>query len=280
MTINLTPEQESRLQAIMSRGVYTSVEEVVEAALAAVGTARASRVAGTPDELESLLSEGLASHELSEAQFWSSEPKKPTPCTAQIRPWFVEVISPGCQQQCCSPIPLLPRRPECSEIATRFTEALQRTIQKLREHPLVGARCRLGKPELENLRSWPVAGFESIRIYYLAYHDAIQVIRVLHGKRDLKRILERESSTQPRSGKQPHATPARRRAHETEPAESGRRCSCRSLAYPARRRPGLENHRLGHDGSSASKRIFLEPGPQGRVGGIHRGRVGRGGTRG
>ncbi len=81
------------------------------------------------------------------------------------------------------------------EIATRFTEALQRTIEKLREHPLVGARCRLGKPELENLRSWPVAGFESIRIYYLAYHDAIQVIRVLHGKRDLKRILERESST-------------------------------------------------------------------------------------
>ncbi len=72
MTINLTPEQESRLQAIMSRGVYTSVEEVVEAALAAVEQRTLPGFTGTPDELESLLSEGLASHELSEAQFWSS----------------------------------------------------------------------------------------------------------------------------------------------------------------------------------------------------------------
>jgi Arc/MetJ-type ribon-helix-helix transcriptional regulator len=36
MTINLTPEQERRLQAVMSRGAYESVEEVVDAALAAV----------------------------------------------------------------------------------------------------------------------------------------------------------------------------------------------------------------------------------------------------
>ena len=42
-------------------------------------------------------------------------------------------------------------------------------------------------------RSWPVAGFEAIRIYYLLDEDAIRVIRILHGKRDVKRILEREA---------------------------------------------------------------------------------------
>jgi Arc/MetJ-type ribon-helix-helix transcriptional regulator len=72
MTINLTPEQESRLQAIMSRGAYASVDEVVEAALAAVEQRTLPGFAGTPDELDSLLSEGLASHELPEAEFWSS----------------------------------------------------------------------------------------------------------------------------------------------------------------------------------------------------------------
>ena len=36
MTINLTPEQERRIQAVLSRGAYESVEEVVEAALTAV----------------------------------------------------------------------------------------------------------------------------------------------------------------------------------------------------------------------------------------------------
>ena len=61
MTINLTPEQESRLQALLSRGAYTSVEEVVEAALTAVEQRTLPGFAGTPDELDALLMEGLAS---------------------------------------------------------------------------------------------------------------------------------------------------------------------------------------------------------------------------
>ena len=79
------------------------------------------------------------------------------------------------------------------EIALRFRDAVRQTVDSLREHPLVGARYRSKKPELQNLRSWPVAGFEAIRIYYLAETDAIHVIRILHGKRDVKRILERGS---------------------------------------------------------------------------------------
>jgi Arc/MetJ-type ribon-helix-helix transcriptional regulator len=72
VTINLTPEQENRLQAIMSRGAYASVEEVVEAALAAVEQRTLPGFAGAPDELDALLSEGLASPEFAEADFWSS----------------------------------------------------------------------------------------------------------------------------------------------------------------------------------------------------------------
>jgi Arc/MetJ-type ribon-helix-helix transcriptional regulator len=36
MTIHLTPEQEQRVQAVISRGAYESVEQVVDAALVAV----------------------------------------------------------------------------------------------------------------------------------------------------------------------------------------------------------------------------------------------------
>jgi Arc/MetJ-type ribon-helix-helix transcriptional regulator len=72
MAINLTPEQESRLQAIMNRGAYTSVEEVVEAALSAVEQRTLPGFAGTPDELDALLSEGLASKQLSGPEFWDS----------------------------------------------------------------------------------------------------------------------------------------------------------------------------------------------------------------
>jgi Arc/MetJ-type ribon-helix-helix transcriptional regulator len=72
MTIHLTPEQESRLQALLSRGAYQSVEEVVEAALTAVEQRTVPGFAGTPDELDALLAEGLASGELAEKEFWNS----------------------------------------------------------------------------------------------------------------------------------------------------------------------------------------------------------------
>jgi Arc/MetJ-type ribon-helix-helix transcriptional regulator len=72
MTIDLTPEQETRLQAIISRGAYQSVEEVVEAALAAVEQRTLRGFSGTPDELDALLAEGTASKELTESEFWGS----------------------------------------------------------------------------------------------------------------------------------------------------------------------------------------------------------------
>jgi toxin ParE1/3/4 len=80
------------------------------------------------------------------------------------------------------------------QIALRFRDAVHRTVDSLREHPLVGVRYVSKRPKLQNLRSWPVAGFEAVRIYYLVETDAIHVIRILHGKRDVKRILERRSS--------------------------------------------------------------------------------------
>ena len=79
------------------------------------------------------------------------------------------------------------------EIASRFKDAVLHTVDLLRAHPFVGVRYRSRKPELQNLRSWPIARFEAVRIYYLADHNTIHVIRILHGKRDVKRVLERES---------------------------------------------------------------------------------------
>ena len=76
MTIHLTPEQERRLRAVLSRGAYQSVEEVVEAALTAVEQRTVPGFAGTPEELDTLLAEGLASKRLTEDEFWSSVSKR------------------------------------------------------------------------------------------------------------------------------------------------------------------------------------------------------------
>lgn len=72
MTVHLTPEQERRVQAVISRGAYQSVQEVMEAALTAVEQRTIPGFAGTEEELDALLAEGLASKELTEAEFWST----------------------------------------------------------------------------------------------------------------------------------------------------------------------------------------------------------------
>ena len=76
VTIHLTPEQERRIRAIIDRGPYKSVEEVVEAALTAVEQRTVPGFAGTAEELDTLLAEGLASKQLTEDAFWNSVGKQ------------------------------------------------------------------------------------------------------------------------------------------------------------------------------------------------------------
>jgi toxin ParE1/3/4 len=83
---------------------------------------------------------------------------------------------------------------EVPEIAIRFRDAARQTIKSLRQNPLVGPRYFPGNPQLQNLRSWPVVGFEAIRVYYLVDEEVVHVVRILHGKRDVKRILEGEEA--------------------------------------------------------------------------------------
>jgi Arc/MetJ-type ribon-helix-helix transcriptional regulator len=70
MTIHLTPEQERRIQAVLSRGSCASVDAAVEAALAALEQRTVPGFAGTREELDTLLAEGLASKQLAADEFW------------------------------------------------------------------------------------------------------------------------------------------------------------------------------------------------------------------
>ena len=65
-------------------------------------------------------------------------------------------------------------------------------MKAISTRPLIAPLYPLANPQLRNLRSWPVAGFEMIRIYFLLDDEAMRVMRILHGKPDIRRILERE----------------------------------------------------------------------------------------
>jgi len=49
-------------------------------------------------------------------------------------------------------------------VAFRFREAAIEIIEQLKSHPRMGS---LFQGSISGLRSWPVKGFESIRIYYV-----------------------------------------------------------------------------------------------------------------
>jgi Arc/MetJ-type ribon-helix-helix transcriptional regulator len=87
MTIHLTPEQESRMQAVIRRGSYQTIDEVLEAALAAVEQHTVPAFDGTAGEMEAMLAEGLVSKELTEGEFWESvNTRGQTPCWLSVSP--------------------------------------------------------------------------------------------------------------------------------------------------------------------------------------------------
>lgn len=77
-------------------------------------------------------------------------------------------------------------------IAVRLKEAIRNTVKEISKHPRIAPPYHLRNPELQYLRSWPVEGFDAIRLYFLVEDDAMRVIRILHGKQDVRAILERE----------------------------------------------------------------------------------------
>jgi Arc/MetJ-type ribon-helix-helix transcriptional regulator len=70
MAIQLTPEQEQKIQAIVESGAFRSVRDALDAAVTAVETAAANNFEGAAKELEAVLLEGVESRELSEEEFW------------------------------------------------------------------------------------------------------------------------------------------------------------------------------------------------------------------
>jgi toxin ParE1/3/4 len=79
-------------------------------------------------------------------------------------------------------------------LALRFLDAVERTQMRLVEHPHIGAPVSSFDPRLSALRYCPVPGFESHLVFYVHEDGTIDIVRVLHGARDLGGILGRGSS--------------------------------------------------------------------------------------
>jgi toxin ParE1/3/4 len=78
------------------------------------------------------------------------------------------------------------------DAAGRFFEAIDQTLQLLAEMPEMGAARVYRDPALQGLRMHPVRRFPQHLLFYLPLADGIELIRVLHGKRNIERLFQPE----------------------------------------------------------------------------------------
>ena len=79
-----------------------------------------------------------------------------------------------------------------SDLGHRFLVAAHDTFALLAAQPNIGWHSRLKHPALKTLRVFRVKGFEKLLVLYLPLLDGVEILRVVHGSRDLEALLRRE----------------------------------------------------------------------------------------
>jgi toxin ParE1/3/4 len=78
------------------------------------------------------------------------------------------------------------------DVAERYFDAVAKTCALLSRHPEAGSTYDSSLSRLAGLRQFRVKGFERYLIFYLTRRSGIDVVRVLHGARDIDSILAQE----------------------------------------------------------------------------------------
>jgi toxin ParE1/3/4 len=79
------------------------------------------------------------------------------------------------------------------QVADRFWRAVIDTLKMLAAEPLSGSPVFAENPRLRGMRRFPVSGgFDKILLFYFPLPDGVELVRVVHGSRDLERLFAEE----------------------------------------------------------------------------------------
>lgn len=74
-------------------------------------------------------------------------------------------------------------------VALRFYEAVQNSVNSISETPGIGALRNFSRPALQGMRMLVISDFSNHLIFYQEASEAIEVVRVLDGRRDLPALF-------------------------------------------------------------------------------------------
>ena len=79
------------------------------------------------------------------------------------------------------------------QAAGRFVDCVERTLETLIVSPLIGSARTYQSAELVGLRMFPVRNFQTRLIFYIPTKSGIEVVRILHGSRDMASLFQASS---------------------------------------------------------------------------------------
>ena len=79
------------------------------------------------------------------------------------------------------------------DVALRFFAEAHETFSLIAAYPNIGWPARLKHPELRALRVFRVSGFERMLILYRPLAAGVDILRVVHGSRDLQALFRRRA---------------------------------------------------------------------------------------
>lgn len=74
-------------------------------------------------------------------------------------------------------------------VAARFLQTVAQTYENLAAQPGMGKLYECDFVTTRPVRYWPISGFTNYLLFYRVSDEAVEVLRVLHGSRDLLRSL-------------------------------------------------------------------------------------------
>jgi toxin ParE1/3/4 len=177
MSITIHPELETRLRA-RAQAEGLSVEAYLERLVRADQSAE--------DELAALASAGLNSGdpiEPSKARRTASRHERAVSARYVLRPKADEDLDQQAYYLATEASP---------ETGHRFLIAAHETFALLSTHPQMGRPLRLRHRGLPTLRMFRISGFDKMLVLYIPLSSGIEVVRVVHGSRDLVAFLRLE----------------------------------------------------------------------------------------
>jgi len=84
---------------------------------------------------------------------------------------------------------------QSTTVSTKFYQAIHKTAQflaRVSETSVIGTLYESDAPRCQNIRIWRVDGFPKHLIFFRIENSTLKILRVFHGSRDYRTIMENE----------------------------------------------------------------------------------------